>query len=137
MVEACWCQGGRAAMGTPVARLEMACGLAWFVSDGSWLMLWHWPCYIAGAIAVLTAIAVFFFQDRTLPAILVCCGDTAWLFFNIAWSVGDLAEISWCITLAKVLFALGAVFFLGAFYEGGTEFVLRRVRLRDLFWRVR
>lgn len=124
-------------MSTPVARLEMVCGLAWFVSDGSWLMLWHWSCYLAGAIAVVTAIGVFFYQDRSLPAFLVCCGDTSWLFFNIAWSVGDLASINWCLTLAKMLFFLGGLFFLAAFCEGGTNFVLRRVRLRRLFGLIR
>ena len=133
MTESCWCQGGRAAMRTPVARLEMVCGLAWFASDGCWLMLWHWPCYVAGLIAIVTAVAVFFYQERTVPAMLVCCGDTSWLFFNIAWSFGDLAEIDWWVTVAKVLFAVGGIFFLLAFCEGGSDFVLRRVRLRRLF----
>lgn len=133
MSEGCWCEGGRSAMRAPVARLEMVCGLAWFASDGCWLMLWHWPCYVVGIVAVITAVAVFFYQERTLPAMLVCCGDTAWLFFNIAWSFGDLAEIGWWITVAKVLFFVGGIFFLAAFWEGGTEFVLRRVKLRRLF----
>lgn len=136
MSDACWCLGGRAAAATPLARFELVAGIAWFISDGSWLMLWRWPCYITGVLAVAAAIAVFFFQEeRSLPAVLVAVADTSWLLFNIAWSFGEIAGAGWLVEVGKYLFFLGAALFVAAFWEGGANFVLGKTSLRWLFSR--
>ncbi len=99
---------------TPLARLEVVCGAAWFFDDGFWLMQWRLPCYAACIIAAVFAVAIFFYVERRPVTVLVCCADTSWLAFNILWSIGDLEGIEPLNNAAKLLFFMGIAFFSSA-----------------------
>jgi hypothetical protein len=97
-----------------LARLEVACGVAWFFDDGCWLMGWRWPCYAACVVAVGCALVIPWLVARRPVPLLVCGADSAWLAFNVLWSVGDLDEVAWCMVAAKFMFFVGAGFFAAA-----------------------
>lgn len=123
---------------TKLERLEIICGLAWFASDGCWLMQWGTPCYLAGIVAVLSGAAIFALQPRMPVPLLICGADSAWLAFNIFWSFGDLLNIIWCLDVAKLLFGAGGALYLCALTvsKGSAAFlVLRRLRLLKLLSR--
>lgn len=130
---------------TRLSRLEIICGLAWFFSDGCWLMEWVWPCYIAGLMAVAAGAGIFWLQERKPITMLVCGADSSWLLFNILWSFGDLAQtklhitdLDWSIVAAKCFFFIGIALYGLAFIENRGkifDLVLRRLRLLRLLSR--
>lgn len=119
-----------------LVRIEVVCGVLWMLSDGSWLMQWQIVNLVAGILAIVCAVAIFFYQERRLVPMLVCCAGTCWLLMNVLWSVGDMAEpkIESFISTAQIMF-FAALFFMAAAFMASkrgqdiSHLVLRRVRL--------
>ena len=132
------------------AALELLCVFFWFLLDGFWLMEWHHLTYGFSALAVGTAIAMFFFIARQLPVVLIACADFSWLLTNILWAIGDLSHVKPALGAAKVLFWVGLAICGAAAASAGWEraihwdksqltpgsaLVLARLRILQLFKR--
>lgn len=112
-------------------RAEIACGLAWFVLDGCWMMEWRVACYIACAFAAFWAYVIIVTTPRGKPvALAVCAADTAWIMFNIFWAVGDLTSNALATGVAKALFFVGGFGYCVAVLiaDEGRVLVLRPLR---------
>ena len=117
--------------------LELLCVFFWFLFDGFWLMEWAWATYIGSFISLVLAVAIFFYIERELVAILISVVDTFWLIVNTFWAIFDFTKIGWTHDVAKVSFWLGAVLFVLAFIVGKPgkkvfQMVLLRFRIFKL-----
>ncbi|HEY4489901.1 MAG TPA: hypothetical protein VJC12_01435 [Candidatus Paceibacterota bacterium] len=120
--------------------LEILCVFFWFVFDGFWLLEWKALTYIFCALSLLMAVAMFFYIKREKALVLIALADSSWLACNITWALGDLSQIQTAVSAAKVLFLLGIMFFLGAFYVAEarkriSNLVLSRLRIMKFFER--
>jgi len=121
-------------MNTTLAKLEIACGLAWFFDDGMWLMQWRWPCYIACVIAMIFGLLIQFKTPKRPVPQIMCLADNGWLLCNVLWSIGDLENINAGILAAKIAFFWACLCFILAFTVSDAkrtvfDLVLRRLRL--------
>lgn len=116
-----------------LGRLEMACGIAWLLDDGFWLMGWKWPCYTACVFAVIFAVMIPFWLPPKPVAKWMCATDSCWLGFNVLWSVGDLEQIDWLNSVARWTFLASLLCLLGALISDRRDtWVLVLGRLRFL-----
>jgi hypothetical protein len=120
--------------------LEICCVLFWFLLDGFWLLEWKNLTYAFSVLAVLVAIAMFFFIKRERVIVLIACADTSWLVLNILWAMGDLSHLKPALAWAKILFGVGFGFCVLAFAVSGqaeklSVLVLSRLRIIKHFER--
>ena len=120
--------------------LEIVCVFFWFLLDGFWLMEWKFLTYLFSALAIATAIPMFWFIKRDRVVVLVACADFCWLVLNVLWAVGDISKIDPAITAAKWLFLLGGLFCFAAFFCSDSHrrvhtLALSRLRVLKYFQR--
>lgn len=119
-----------------LVRLEVACGVLWLLSDGTWLMGWQVANLISGIGAIICAAVIFSHVERKPVPLLVTSASTCWLLMNVLWSVGDMAQpkIDEFILSAQVLFFTAIACMLCAFWRSDasndvSQMILRRVRI--------
>ena len=117
--------------------LELLCVFFWFMFDGFWLMEWALATYIGSFISLALAVAIFFYIERELVAVLIAVVDTFWLIVNTFWAIFDFTKITWTHDVAKVSFWIGTVLFVLAFMVGKPgkrifQMVLLRFRIFKL-----
>ncbi|MDO8496709.1 MAG: hypothetical protein Q7S43_04660 [bacterium] len=122
-----------------LAVLEILCVFFWFLFDGFWLMEWMWLTYAGSLISFLLAVAIFFYLEREIVAMLIAIVDTFWLLMNIFWIVADFSKLDWALEAAKISFLIGTSVFVLAFIisASGKKFVqllLRRLRVLKLLY---
>lgn len=122
-----------------LAVLEILCVFFWFLFDGFWLMEWMRLTYAGSLISFSLDMAIFFYLEREILAILIAVVDTFWLLMNIFWIVADFSKLDWALEAAKISFWIGTFIFIIAFVisASGRQFVqlvLRRLRVLKLLY---
>jgi hypothetical protein len=97
-------------------------------------MEWMWLTYIGSFISFVLAVAIFFYLERDILAILIAIVDTFWLLMNIFWAIFDFTQLGWTHEVAKISFGIGTALFILAFMVGKPgrkifQLVLRRFRI--------
>src|SRR5690242_2743645 len=95
--------------------LELLCVFCWFVLDGFWLLELRLVTYLFSVLAVVFAVAMFFYIERNTALILVACADSSWLACNVLWAIGDLSHVARALLLAKLMFVIGLGFCAAAY----------------------
>ena len=112
----------------------------WFLLDGFWLLEWKFLTYLFSVIAIATAFLMFRFIKKERVIVLVACADTSWLLLNVLWAVGDLSQVQQALIAAKILFLVGGLFCLCAFWSSESSkrlhvLILSRMRILKFFQR--